>query len=55
MTHLVRAAALIHYPDVARASGLAALIATHNLDLAQRMDRQVTIRDGHVVPLDERA
>ncbi|GJE28273.1 ABC transporter ATP-binding protein [Methylobacterium organophilum] len=29
-----------------RASGLAALIATHNLDLAARMDRRVTIRDG---------
>jgi lipoprotein-releasing system ATP-binding protein len=37
---------------LARASGLAALIATHNLDLARRMDRQVTIRDGLVVPLD---
>ena len=36
---------------LARASGLAALIATHNLELAHRMDRQVTIRDGHVVPL----
>lgn len=36
---------------LARASGLAALIATHNLDLAARMDRQVTIRDGMVVPL----
>ena len=36
---------------LARASGLAALIATHNLDLAHRMDRQVTIRDGLVVPL----
>ncbi|SEK40830.1 lipoprotein-releasing system ATP-binding protein [Bosea lupini] len=36
---------------LARASGLAALIATHNLDLASRMDRQVTIRDGMVVPL----
>ncbi|MDR6870215.1 lipoprotein-releasing system ATP-binding protein [Bosea sp. BE125] len=36
---------------LARASGLAALIATHNLDLASRMDRQVTIRDGLVVPL----
>ncbi|AZO77373.1 MULTISPECIES: ABC transporter ATP-binding protein [unclassified Bosea (in: a-proteobacteria)] len=36
---------------LARASGLAALIATHNLDLARRMDRQVTIRDGLVVPL----
>jgi lipoprotein-releasing system ATP-binding protein len=29
-----------------RASGLAALIATHNMDLAARMDRRVTIRDG---------
>ena len=36
---------------LARASGLAALIATHNLDLARQMDRQVTIRDGLVVPL----
>ena len=29
-----------------RASGLAALIATHNLELAARMDRRVTIREG---------
>lgn len=35
-----------------RASGLAALIATHNLDLAARMDRRVTLRDGHIVELD---
>jgi len=34
---------------IVRASGLAALIATHNLDLAARMDRRVTIRDGLVV------
>ena len=31
-----------------KASGLAALVATHNLDLAARMDRRVTIRDGQV-------
>jgi len=31
-----------------KASGLAALIATHNMDLAARMDRRVTIREGHV-------
>jgi lipoprotein-releasing system ATP-binding protein len=31
-----------------KASGLAALIATHNMDLAARMDRRVTIRDGRV-------
>jgi lipoprotein-releasing system ATP-binding protein len=34
-----------------RASSLAALVATHNLDLAARMDWRVTIRDGAVVPL----
>jgi len=32
-----------------RASKVAALIATHNLDLAARMDRRVTIREGRVV------
>lgn len=33
-----------------RAEGLAALIATHNPDLAARMDRTVTLRDGRIVP-----
>jgi lipoprotein-releasing system ATP-binding protein len=37
--------------SIVRASKLAALIATHNLDLAARMDRRVTIRDGLIVPL----
>lgn len=37
--------------SIVRASKLAALIATHNMDLAARMDRRVTIRDGLVVPL----
>jgi len=32
-------------------TGLAALIATHNLDFASRMDRQVTLRDGQLVSL----
>lgn len=36
---------------IVRASRLAALIATHNMDLAARMDRRVTIRDGQVVQL----
>ena len=35
-----------------RATGLAALIATHNMDLAARMDRRVTLQDGLVVELD---
>jgi lipoprotein-releasing system ATP-binding protein len=34
-----------------RQSGLAALIATHNHELAQRMDRRVTLAEGKVVPL----
>jgi lipoprotein-releasing system ATP-binding protein len=38
--------------QLVRASGLAAIIATHNLDIAAQMDRRVTIRDGLVVELD---
>ena len=34
-----------------RTHGVAALIATHNPELAARMDRTVTLRDGHVVAL----
>ncbi len=34
-----------------RQSGLAALIATHNHELARRMDRRVTLKDGKVVDL----
>ena len=37
--------------QLVRASGLAAVIATHNLDIAAQMDRRVTIRDGAVVEL----
>jgi len=35
--------------QLVRASGLAAIIATHNLDIAAQMDRRVTIREGLVV------
>lgn len=34
-----------------RQSGLSALIATHNFELAARMDRRVTLADGKIVPL----
>lgn len=34
-----------------RGAGVGALVATHNLELAGRMDRRVTIVDGFVVPL----
>jgi lipoprotein-releasing system ATP-binding protein len=36
---------------LARNSGLAALIATHNLELAEQMDRRVTLRDGRIEEL----
>ncbi len=36
--------------DVVRHHGVAALIATHNADLAQRMDRTVRLRDGLIEP-----
>ena len=38
--------------SLVKVTGLAALIATHNLELASRMDRRVTIRDGLVVELN---
>jgi len=34
-----------------REQGVAALIATHNPELAARMDRTVTLRDGKIVAL----
>ncbi|MCW2309312.1 ABC transporter ATP-binding protein [Rhodobium gokarnense] len=34
-----------------RATGLAALIATHNLELAGRMDRRITLQEGRVVEI----
>jgi lipoprotein-releasing system ATP-binding protein len=38
--------------DLVRRTGLAALIATHNLDLARRLDRIVALEDGRLRPLD---
>jgi len=38
--------------DLVKASGLATIMATHNMDLAARMDRRVTIREGVVHELD---
>ena len=36
--------------QLVKASGLSALVATHNLDLASRMDRMITIRDQRIAP-----
>ncbi len=37
--------------SLARADGVAALIATHNMEIAKRMDRVVTLRDGVLADL----
>ena len=37
-----------------RGHGAAALVATHNPDLAARMDRTVTLREGRIVPASTR-
>ncbi len=39
------------FNQLVRASGLATIIATHNMELAARMDRRVTLRDGKVVEM----
>jgi lipoprotein-releasing system ATP-binding protein len=36
--------------DLVRRTGLAALVATHNLDLARRLDRIVVLEDGRLRP-----
>ena len=36
--------------DVVKGQGVAALIATHNLELARYMDRVFALRDGHLEP-----
>jgi lipoprotein-releasing system ATP-binding protein len=38
--------------QLVKASGLAVLIATHNMEIASRVDRRVTLRDGAVVELE---
>ncbi|HEY7663266.1 MAG TPA: ABC transporter ATP-binding protein [Xanthobacteraceae bacterium] len=38
--------------QLVQASGLAVVVATHNMDIAARMDRRVTIKDGLVKELD---
>ncbi len=37
--------------DMARDTGLSALIATHNLELAGRMDRQLRLSEGRLIPV----
>jgi lipoprotein-releasing system ATP-binding protein len=39
--------------DLVRRTGLAALIATHNLELARRLDRIVALEDGRLKPVSQ--
>lgn len=39
------------FVKIARGTGLAALIATHNPDLAAGLDRALRVDDGHLVPV----
>jgi lipoprotein-releasing system ATP-binding protein len=39
------------FTQLIRASGLATIIATHNMELAARMDRRVTLNEGRVVEM----
>lgn len=40
--------------NIVRQTGLSALIATHNPDLARQMDRQVTVQNGILVELNDK-
>lgn len=37
--------------EVVKETGLSALIATHNVELAHKMDKEVTLKDGKIVDL----
>jgi lipoprotein-releasing system ATP-binding protein len=37
--------------EIVKETGLSALIATHNLELASKMDRQVQLKDGQLLDL----
>jgi lipoprotein-releasing system ATP-binding protein len=52
LDHATGANVLSALLDLVRHTGLAALIATHNLELARRLDRIVGLEDGRLKPLD---
>jgi lipoprotein-releasing system ATP-binding protein len=49
-----RTASLVFYTlmEVVRAEGVAALVATHNFEIAERMDRTVALGEGVIVMPD---
>jgi lipoprotein-releasing system ATP-binding protein len=51
LDHATAAGVMEALVEVVRASGLAALIATHNLELAHRLDRILALEDGKLTPI----
>ena len=39
------------FKNIIKSTGLAALVATHNLELARRMDRVLLVKDGLIAPI----
>ena len=37
--------------EVVKETGLSALIATHNIDLAHKMDREVALKNGNLIDI----
>lgn len=37
------------FMELAKSKGLSAIVATHNLDLARRMDRMLTLQNGNII------
>ena len=50
LDHATAASVMATLIETVRAGGLAALIATHNLELAHRLDRIVALEDGRLRP-----
>jgi len=50
LDHTTAAGVMETLIEIVRAHGLAALIATHNLELAARLDRTVALEDGRLKP-----
>lgn len=45
-------AVFLNLRDLVRSTGVAALIATHNMEMVRHMDRVLTVKDGRVIPRD---
>jgi len=53
LDHTTAASVMGTLIEVTRTTGLAALIATHNLEIANRLDRIVTLEDGKLLSIEE--